>query len=177
MAFAVSWDFSLRFDSGRNRGWLLSSPKRRDDVTRPEFVREMRESLAEQKRKADQDQREKLLDADVIKQQGMKKWEELSGEVGIIAKEISINFWPAEGYSFILNNGTRKLTVSLDGAVRYKGVEQGSFEYVVRGSELMFSARPKVSSGYITATVGEVGQALTVEEVAELLVRMVVSRS
>ena len=50
-------------------------------MTRQDFVREMKESLAEQKRKADQNQREKLHDADVINKQGLKQWDDLLLEV------------------------------------------------------------------------------------------------
>ena len=102
-------------------------------MTRQDFVREMKESLAEQKQKADQNQREKLHDADVINKQGLKQWDDLLREVKALSQEIGITFWPLEGHSFRLKNGATELDVRFDGAISYMGVAQGLFEPVVVG--------------------------------------------
>jgi hypothetical protein len=145
------------------------------DMTRQDFVREMKESLAEQKQKADQNQREKLHDADVINKQGLKQWDDLLREVKALSQEIGITFWPLEGHSFRLKNGATELDVRLDEAISYMGVAQGLFEPVVVGSELRYSLQEKNSPiGQFTALLERIGQTFNVEEIAEYLARIVV---
>jgi hypothetical protein len=147
-------------------------------MTRPDFVREMQKSLADQKRKADQNQREKLHDAEIISKHGLKKWDELHREVKSLSQQIGITFWPLEGYSFRLKNGDAELDVRLDGDIKYSGVaHDGSFKPVVKGEELLYSPRERsIETQAISVTVEQMGQ-FSVEEVAEHLVRIVVGPS
>ena len=97
-------------------------------MARPDFVREMKAVIQERKRKADQDQREKLHDSDIINTQGIKKWEALNDEVKSLVGEVGdVNYWPTQGCSFILKCNDRELTVKLDGAVKFSGTEKGMF--------------------------------------------------
>jgi hypothetical protein len=143
-------------------------------MTRQDFVREMKELLAEQQQKADQNQREKLHDAEINKQ-GLKQWDDLLQEVKALSQEIGITFWPLEGHSFRLKNGASELDVRLDGAISYLGVAQGLFEPVVVESELRYSLQEKNSPiGQFTALLERTGQTFNVEEIAEYLARIVV---
>src|ERR1019366_7044450 len=161
--FDVQFCFMREYDS-RSGG----------DMTRQDFVREMKESLAEQKNKADQNQREKLHDADVINKQGLKQWDDLLREVKALSQEIGITFWPLEGHSFRLKNGASELDVRLDEAISYTGVAQGLFEPVVVGSELRYSLQEKRSPiVQFKALLERTGQTFNVEEIAEYLARIV----
>jgi len=147
-------------------------------MAREDFLREMQASLAEQKRKIDEEQRAKAHEAEVIHQQTLTNWEELYRDVKSISQHIGIGFWPAEGHSFILRHGPNDLTVLLDGGVEYSGLAQGSFKPTVRGSELMYSLKERVSSeGEVFATAVErEGRPFTVAEIAEHLVRIAVGK-
>jgi hypothetical protein len=173
LALAIKWQFDVQFCPRHEY-----DSKSGVDMTRLDFVREMQKSITDQKRKADQDQSERLHDAEVINKQGLKKWEELHQEVKALSEQIGITFWPLEGYSFKLKNGDAELEVRLEGDIEFSGMALGSFKPVVRGSELVYSLRKKpIGTRSINVTVEQMGQTFTVEEVAERLIRIVVGKT
>jgi hypothetical protein len=172
MSFSVSWKFDLQFGQDRRYDALMP---------RSEFTESMKAILAEQKRKADQNQQEKLHDAEILKTQTPSNWSTLIREAQAIVQAIGDNqltLSKGEGNNtFVLMNGTSRLEITLQGySIRYagySGVSSGYFAPLIMNSQVIYASSGNASAPMNTQTLNS---AMTAEQVAEALVSMVVGK-
>lgn len=144
-------------------------------MARPEFMQLMKKTIAEQRHNAEQHEQQKSHDDQVTRDHEFSNWEELNREVKVMADELGLGY-AKKGRSFTLSNGERRAEITLDHAIKYSVAgKNGSFAYVVSGGNLKYSERRPIGDGTVAAVLTVVGEELDIAEVAERLVKVVVS--
>ena len=157
-------------------------------MTSADFVKKMQDSMQQQQARGEMAVRDKLHDAKVAETDGPEKWLALKTVVAQSASEINRGLGLGVGLAYseggldsftILNRvSSRSVQASFDstnGVISCHGGTNGNFQPHVEGNELAYSWQNDAPSNAVPASIGSIGNAITVEKMSELLISSVVS--
>lgn len=157
-------------------------------MTSADFVKKMQDSMQQQQAGGEMAVRDTLHDAKVAETDGPEKWLALKMLVAQSASQINQGLGSGMGLAYseggldsftILNRvSNRSVQASFDstnGVISCHGGANGNFQPHVEGNELAYSWQNDTPSKAVPASVGFLGNAVTVEKMSELLISSVVS--
>jgi hypothetical protein len=157
-------------------------------MTSADFVKKMQDSMQQQQARGEMAVRDTVHDAKVAATNGPEKWLALKTLVAQSASEINQALGSGVGLAYseggldsftllnrVLDRSVQASFDSTNAVISCHGGTNGNFQPHVEGNELAYSWQNAAPSNAAPASIGFIGNDITIEKMSELLISSVIS--